>query len=187
MYKFIQKKITNINLIDAFKFEIQNYIIFFFKHIPGFLGILFRSFFYKIFIFKKSNLSIFLKENITIEHGYNITLGKNVGINCNTYINGIGGIIIGDNVLISPNVVISTGIHPIDNVKTIYEEPTILKSVIIEDDVYIGSNSVILPGVKIGKGSVIGSNSSVNKSTKNYTIYGGSPIKEIRKRFKLDD
>jgi maltose O-acetyltransferase len=182
MINFLRKKITNISLINLVKFEVQNYLVFVLKYIPGFLGIYLRSFFYKFFIFNESHFSIFLKENISIEHGYNIFLGKNVGINSNTYINGIGKIVIGNNVLISPNVVISSGFHPVDNVKTIYEEATILKSIVIEDDVYIGANSVILPGVTIRKGSVIGSNSLVNKSTERYTIYGGLPIKKLRKR-----
>lgn len=186
MFKFINKKFSNIRLINVFKFELQNYLIFILKYIPGSLGVISRALFYRFFIFKKSSFSVFIKENVTIEHGYNITFGKNVGINCNTYINGIGELLIGDNVLISPNVVISTGFHPIDNVITIYGEPTLLEKVIIEDDVYIGANSVIVPGVRISKGSVIGANSLVNKSTKKFTIYGGVPIKQLRERKQLD-
>lgn len=55
--------------------------------------------------------------------------------------------------------------------------------VIIEDDVWIGSNAVILSGVKIGRGAVIGAGAIVTKDVGNYSIVGGNPAKLIRKRF----
>jgi len=55
--------------------------------------------------------------------------------------------------------------------------------IIIEDDVWIGSNSVILSGVKIGRGSIIGAGSIVTKDVESYSIVGGNPAKFLRKRF----
>lgn len=52
---------------------------------------------------------------------------------------------------------------------------------IIEDDVWIGTNSIILKGVRIGKGSIIAAGSVVTKSTKPFHIYGGNPAKIIKK------
>ncbi|WP_449401090.1 CatB-related O-acetyltransferase [Chryseobacterium wanjuense] len=55
--------------------------------------------------------------------------------------------------------------------------------IIIEDDVWIGSNSVILSGVKIGRGSIIGAGSVITKDVEPYSIVGGNPAKILRKRF----
>ncbi|UWX60778.1 CatB-related O-acetyltransferase [Chryseobacterium oranimense] len=67
--------------------------------------------------------------------------------------------------------------EPVDNEK-ISKGP-----IIIEDDVWIGSNSVILSGVKIGRGSIIGAGSIVTKDVEAYSIVGGNPAKFLRKRF----
>lgn len=55
--------------------------------------------------------------------------------------------------------------------------------IVIEDDVWIGSNTIILSGVKIGRGSIIGAGSIVTKDIPSYSIVGGNPAKVIRKRF----
>ncbi|EFR44685.1 CatB-related O-acetyltransferase [Streptococcus pseudoporcinus] len=55
--------------------------------------------------------------------------------------------------------------------------------IIIEDDVWIGTNAIILSGVTIGKGAVIAAGSVVTKDVPPYTIYGGVPAKLIKKRF----
>ncbi len=55
-------------------------------------------------------------------------------------------------------------------------------SVTIEDDVWIGSRVIILPGIKIGKGSIIGAGAVVTKDVPEYSIVGGVPAKLIRSR-----
>ena len=54
---------------------------------------------------------------------------------------------------------------------------------IIGNDVWIGQNAVILPGVHIGDGAIIGANSVVGSDVEPYTIIAGNPAKPIRKRF----
>lgn len=54
---------------------------------------------------------------------------------------------------------------------------------VIGNDVWIGQNVTIMPGVKIGDGAIIATNSTVVKSVEPYTIYGGNPAKFIKKRF----
>ncbi|WP_333662173.1 Vat family streptogramin A O-acetyltransferase [Chishuiella changwenlii] len=61
---------------------------------------------------------------------------------------------------------------------------------IIENDVWIGHNVTIMPGVKIGNGAIISTNSTVTKDVEPYSIVGGNPAKEIKKRFsqeKIDE
>jgi virginiamycin A acetyltransferase len=54
---------------------------------------------------------------------------------------------------------------------------------VIGNDVWIGQNVTIMPGVKVGDGAIIAANSTVVKSIEPYTIYGGNPAKFIKKRF----
>jgi virginiamycin A acetyltransferase len=54
---------------------------------------------------------------------------------------------------------------------------------IIGNDVWIGYNSTIMPGITIGDGAIIASNSTITKDVEPYTLVGGNPAKEIRKRF----
>lgn len=58
---------------------------------------------------------------------------------------------------------------------------------VIENDVWIGHKAVIMPGVKIGSGSIIGSFSVVTKDVEPYSIVGGNPAREIRKRFSEEE
>ena len=54
---------------------------------------------------------------------------------------------------------------------------------IVGNDVWIGYNSTIMPGIRIGDGVIIATNSTITKDVEPYTIVGGNPAKEIRKRF----
>lgn len=56
----------------------------------------------------------------------------------------------------------------------------------IGNDVWIGFNSTIMPGIKIGDGAIIASNSTVTKDVEPYSIVGGNPAKEIKKRFSKE-
>ena len=60
------------------------------------------------------------------------------------------------------------------------------KMVNIENDVWIGANSVIMPGIHIGNGAVIGAGSVVTKDVPDYAIVGGAPAKIIKYRFEKD-
>ena len=59
-------------------------------------------------------------------------------------------------------------------------------NLIIGNDVWIGYNSTIMAGIEIGDGAIIGANSTVTKNVPPYTIVGGNPAREIRKRFPND-
>jgi virginiamycin A acetyltransferase len=57
---------------------------------------------------------------------------------------------------------------------------------IIGNDVWIGHNATIMPGINIGDGAIIATNATVTKSVEPYSIVGGNPIQEIRKRFSTE-
>jgi virginiamycin A acetyltransferase len=58
---------------------------------------------------------------------------------------------------------------------------------VIGNDVWIGYNAIIMCGVKIGDGAIIATNATVTKDVEPYTIVGGNPAKEIKKRFSPED
>jgi len=85
-------------------------------------------------------------------------------------------VIIGDNVLISWDcVIMDRDYHGIDY------KPERIRPVIIENDVWIGCRSIILPGVHIGQGAIIGAGSVVTKSVNRGDIVAGNPAKIIGK------
>ena len=57
---------------------------------------------------------------------------------------------------------------------------------VIGNDVWVGYNATIMAGVRIGDGAIIATNSTVTKDVEPYTIVGGNPAKEIKKRFSFD-
>ena len=89
-------------------------------------------------------------------------------------------LIIGDRVSIGPNVLVITDSSP-NNSKLIKLFPMKSDFVHIDDDAWIGAGVIIMPGVSIGKCSVIGSGAIVNKSIPEYSIAAGNPAKVIKK------
>ena len=83
--------------------------------------------------------------------------------------------VIGNNVFIGPNVTFTNDKKP-----RVSGDWTLLDT-IIEDDVSIGAGSIILPGIKIGKGSMIGAGSVVTKDVPPNTVVAGNPARPIRK------
>ncbi len=113
----------------------------------------------------------------TTDFGKNIHLGKNVFINSGCRFQDQGGIYIGDNVLIGHNVVLATLNHEEDPKKRGNLIPAPVK---IGNDVWIGSNATILPGVKIGDGAIVAAGAVVTKDVAENTVVGGVPARYIR-------
>jgi len=137
-----------------------------------------------------SNGNIYLANNVILNrfsflnaNKGNISIGKGSEVNNFTVINGTGSVTIGENVLIGPSVqIISYSHNFIDKNLLIKEQGIEKKKIIIEDDVWIGASAIILPGVKVSKGSVIGANSVVREDTEPYSINVGIPSKKIKYR-----
>jgi len=101
---------------------------------------------------------------IHIDYGTNVRVGEGVFINFNCTIIDTCVVSIGARTLFAPNVSIYSGTHPLDpDVRQGTEGPESGKEVWIEEDCWIGGNAIILPGVRIGKGSTVGAGSVVTK------------------------
>lgn len=116
--------------------------------------------------------------------GENIYLGKNSHINqyCCIWASKNSKIILGDNLLMGPGVKIFSSNHSSKLGTPMNMQPHVEKDIIIGNDVWLGANSVIVAGVKIGDSAIIAAGSVVTKDVPEYTIVGGVPAKPIKKR-----
>ena len=103
-----------------------------------------------------------------------VVVGDNVTVKCGVQL--WDGLRIGNNVFIGPNVTFCNDKHPISGNHDFEQLQTI-----VEDDVSIGANATILPGVKLGKGCVIGAGSVVTKDVLGGVTVIGNPARELIK------
>ena len=114
------------------------------------------------------------------DYGKNIEVGKNFFANYNCTILDVGKVRIGDYCQLAPNVAIYTAGHPLHPaaLNSLYEYGI---DVTIGNNVWIGGNVVILPGVHIGDNTVIGAGSVVTKDIPAWSVAAGNPCRVLRK------
>lgn len=153
----------------------------------------------------KSGKKTRIGKNVTIDKPWLVSLGQRTFIEDNVYIkitsdnariiigdyvyigNGsqldiIGDLEIGEHTLIAPNCFITDHNHGISSSKNIDQQPCIYKKVTIGNDVWLGTKSVVLPGVKISDKAVTGSGSIITKSVATLEIAAGVPAQKIGSR-----
>lgn len=112
-----------------------------------------------------------------------LTIGKRAFIGQNAYIGAYQPIAIGDNSLIGAYSYIISANHVYENRSLpIRDQGFSGAPILIEEDVWIGTHVVVLPGVTIGKGAIIAAGSVVNKNVPPYEIWGGTPAKYLKTR-----
>lgn len=108
----------------------------------------------------------------------------NIGNECRVGLRNtlIGPIKIGDNVILAQNVVLSGLNHRYENITlSIRKQGVAVSPIVIEDECWIGANSILTAGVCIGKHSIVAGGSVVTKSVPPYSIVGGNPAHLIKK------
>ena len=156
-------------------------------------------------VFRKLGADVVIENGVLVFHPENISIGNNIYIGHNSilkayYINELiigdgswigqqcflhsgGGITIGENVGVGPGVKILTSSHALHLSTTlpIMHRPLIFEPVEIGDGCDLGVNSVILPGVKLGRNVQVGAGAVVTKSFPDDSVIAGVPAKMIRK------
>lgn len=122
----------------------------------------------------------FINPPFYCDYGFNIEIGKRFFANYNCTILDVAKVKIGDNCLFGPNVSLFTAGHPVhpDTRNSGYEYG---KEINVGDNVWIGGNTVVCPGVNIGNNVVIGAGSVVTKDIPDWSIAAGNPCKVLRK------
>lgn len=145
-----------------------------------FLSIYFKKNFFKNNIYFANNPFISKKNKIDIK-GNNIYIGHNCHLGANVKFNSY--------IMLGSNVSFVGGDHNYKNIGSymFFSGRDELKSIIIEDDVWIGHGSIILQNITIGKGSIVAAGSVLTKDVEPYSIVGGNPAKLIKRRFTLSE
>ena len=122
----------------------------------------------------------FINPPFYCDYGFNIEIGKRFFANYNCTILDVAKVKIGDNCLFGPNVSLFTAGHPVhpDTRNSGYEYG---KEITVGDNVWIGGNTVVCPGVNIGNNVVIGAGSVVTKDIPDWSIAAGNPCRVLRK------
>jgi maltose O-acetyltransferase len=126
----------------------------------------------------------FYLDHIVWLNGDHIELGNNVGFNYGCYVNGYGGLIVGDGANFGPYTMIHTANHNMDDPERPVTEQGwhVERPVEVGRNVWIGMGVVILPEVTIGDSCVVGAGSVVVKDLEPYTVAVGNPARAIKTR-----
>lgn len=117
------------------------------------------------------------------ELGEGLTVGNNSNIGPYAYIGCSGYVRIGDNVMMSPRVSLYAENHNFTRADVPMKEQGVTRQfIVIEDDCWIASHSVILAGVTVGRGSIVAAGSVVTSDVPPYSIVAGVPARVVRSR-----
>jgi len=160
---------------------LEDHLYFILGGLPSYEGILIRRIIYRL-LFKRIGKASIIFVNTYFTHTFNIIIGDYFAINCNSHLDGRGGIEIGDHVIIGPNVFIGSSNHVVaaDTGKPRMFLGHIPEPVKIGSNVWIGANSVICPGAKIQDNSVIAAGSVVVGDIPASVLAAGNPAKIIK-------
>ncbi|MCT1182632.1 sugar O-acetyltransferase [Lactococcus lactis] len=130
-------------------------------------------------VFGKTGDNLYVTPPFQVDYGRHVEIGNNFYANMDCIFLDVNKIKIGNNVMVGPRVSFYTAGHPIDPQIRI-EELEFGLPITVEDNVWFGGSATILPGVTIGKNSIIAAGAVVTKDVAANTIVGGNPAQLIR-------
>lgn len=147
---------------------------------PG--GLLFNAF--RIWLLKRIipvGKHCRIQRQVYVGNGNNISIGNHCRINDHVKLDNVK---IGNYVMIARNTQVLGKMHKFDDLSTpmVLQKELTQQQTVIEDDVWIGLNVIIMPGLYIKKGSIVAAGAVLTKDTEPFGIYGGVPAKLIRFR-----
>lgn len=178
------KDLATLNLRQATCLLAEEFFSPILQWLPFFLGSPFRWLFLKVFA-RKVGRELFIAQNVSLRHCYNLTMGDFVSINQDTIIHSRGGVTIGNHVLMGQRVMINTGDHEYaDTTIPIREQRITYKPIRIGNDVFLGMGAIVMSGINIADGTVVAAGAVVTKDTEPYTVVGGIPARVISRRHR---
>ncbi|MCO6543336.1 MAG: sugar O-acetyltransferase [Lactobacillus sp.] len=130
-------------------------------------------------LFGYAGKSPWVQPNFRCDFGYNIHVGDYFMCNYDNVILDVAPVTIGDHCMFAPHVQIYSAYHPFDPQERA-QFAGLGKPVTIGDNVWLGGNTVVLPGVTLGNNVIVGANSTVTKSFGDNLIVAGNPARIIR-------
>jgi galactoside O-acetyltransferase len=123
---------------------------------------------------------VWVEPPLRVMYGNRVHLGDDVFVNVNLTLVDDVDVHVGNRVMFAPNVTVTTTGHPVH--PDLRRDGTQFSAPVrIEDDVWIGSGAVILPGVTIGRGSVVGAGAVVTGNVPPDVVVGGTPARVLRR------
>jgi acetyltransferase-like isoleucine patch superfamily enzyme len=118
--------------------------------------------------------------DFTVLHPENVKIGANLAINHEVFIIGLAGITIGDDVVLSARAMLIDASLTPDGFDRTETRSYANRPIVIEDGAWIGAGAIILPGVTVGRRSIVAAGSVVTKDVPPLTIVGGNPARVIK-------
>jgi maltose O-acetyltransferase len=129
-----------------------------------------------------STHNVQLNMPFTIHNKENLIVGENIYIGEDSWLILRGKLIIKDGTIIGPRLKVHTSNHNYEGNMLPYDDKYIVKDVYIERNVWIGADVSIMPGVKIGEGSIVAACSVITKDIPPFALVGGNPAKILKYR-----
>ena len=140
-------------------------------------------------LYKRSDVSNCISKSASlsrtakIDYPWNVSIGPHSSIGNNAWVYAMDNITIGENCCIGGDVRLVTGTHDINSATF----DLMTRPIRIENDVWVATGAIVLPGVTVGEGAVVGAGAVVTKDVEPWTVVGGNPAKFIKERVLKDD
>ncbi len=126
----------------------------------------------------KIGKDLVIKNHVTIKFPWKLTVGDNVWLGENCWIDNLDNVVLGNNVCISQGALLITGNHDYTKPDFPYRNAPIT----VEDGAWVGAKAVVAPGVTIASHSILSLGTVITKDTEPYCIYQGNPGVKIKER-----
>ncbi len=151
------------------------------KYIPSPIGDFLRNGVLRLFGARVAGVRVF--EGVTVWFPYRVRIGRHVTLNEWVYVDGFGGVSIGDGVRIAHRATIMSSDHRYQRRdRPVRTQGLVRRPVRIEDDVWIGCNATVLGGVTLGRGCIVAAGAVVTHDVPPFAIVGGVPARVIGQR-----
>ena len=131
-------------------------------------------------LFGKTGKDPYITPPVYVDYGRHVSVGDNFYANFDCIFLDVNRITIGDNVMFGPRVGLYTAGHPLDSKVRNEDQLEFGLPITIKDNVWLGGNVCVLPGVTIGENSVIGTGAVVTKDIPANSVAVGNPAKVVK-------